>query len=213
MLRGVRPFSSTGSVLSRVGKMPVGVPEGVTITVKRLNPPIVKRKAREVLVLDRKVIVSGPKGTNTDNIPDFVQLDLADGVLKVSVQDESVKQQKTFWGTFRGHLNNYVTGVSEGFITVLKFVGTGYRAAVEEKDGLPYLAVKVGASHPQGKLIPPGITATAPNPARVILEGINLQQLNLFAAQIRAFRPPEPYKGKGIFVNQETIKLKAKKVK
>lgn len=109
--------------------------------------------------------------------------------------------------------------MSEGHTAVLRLVGIGYRATVEQRPALeeypnqPFVVLKLGFSHPVEMGCPPGITASAPQPTRVLLEGIDREQLMSFAARIRRWRVPEPYKGKGIFVNDETIKLKQKKIK
>jgi large subunit ribosomal protein L6 len=110
-------------------------------------------------------------------------------------------------------------GVSEGHTAVLRLVGIGYRATIDnapepkEYPGQKMVVLKLGFNHPVNMPIPEGIKASAPQPTRVLLEGINREKLMQFAADIRKWRRPEPYKGKGIFVNDETIKLKQKKVK
>jgi large subunit ribosomal protein L6 len=110
-------------------------------------------------------------------------------------------------------------GVSEGHTAVLRLVGIGFRATVEprpEKEEYPgqqFVCLKLGFSHPVEMGLPLGMRASAPQPTRVLLEGINKRQVMQFAAEIRRWRVPEPYKGKGIFVNDETIKLKQKKIK
>jgi large subunit ribosomal protein L6 len=125
-------------------------------------------------------------------------------------------------GTIRQFLKNYILGVSEGHICVLKLVGVGYRASVEptattvptpDYPGQQYVNLKVGFAHPIELGIPQGVKATTPQPTSILLEGIDKDIVNRFAAEIRKWRPPEPYKGKGIFVNDETIRLKAKKIK
>jgi large subunit ribosomal protein L6 len=125
-------------------------------------------------------------------------------------------------GTIRQHLQNYVLGVSEGHICILKLVGVGFRASVEstavtvptpEYPGQQYVSLKVGYAHPIELGIPLGVKASTPQPTTILLESIDKEVVTQFAAKIRKWRPPEPYKGKGIFVNGETIKLKAKKIK
>lgn len=109
--------------------------------------------------------------------------------------------------------------MSEGHTAVLRLVGIGYRAtvetrpALEEYPGQQFVVLKLGFSHPVEMGCPKGIKASAPQPTRVLLEGINREELMSFAAKIRKWRVPEPYKGKGIFINDETIKLKQKKIK
>ncbi|KAL9634824.1 MAG: hypothetical protein Q9204_002847, partial [Flavoplaca sp. TL-2023a] len=116
---------------------------------------------------------------------------------------------------------NHILGVSEGHTAILRLVGVGYRATVEpsavtvkpEYPGQHFVSLKVGYSHPIELGIPMGVKASTPLPTRILLEGIDKEVVNSFAASIRRWRKPEPYKGKGIFVNEETIKLKAKKIK
>lgn len=132
------------------------------------------------------------------------------------------KQQLTVCpGTVRAYLQNHILGVSEGHVAILRLVGVGYRATVEDKavtkqpeyPGQKFVSLKVGYSHPIELGVPQGVKASTPQPTRILLEGVEKAVVKQFAADIRAWRRPEPYKGKGIFVNDETIKLKAKKIK
>lgn len=124
-------------------------------------------------------------------------------------------------GTTRAYLNNHILGVSEGHTAILRLVGVGYRATVEpsavsvqpEYPGQQFVSLKVGYSHPIELGVPLGMKASTPQPTRILLEGMEKEVVNQYAAKIRKWRVPEPYKGKGIFVNGETIKLKAKKIK
>ena len=124
-------------------------------------------------------------------------------------------------GTTRSHLQSSVLGVSEGHICILSLVGVGYRASVEptattvesEYPGQQFVSLKVGFSHPIELGVPQGVKASTPQPTRILLEAINKSVVTKFAAEIRDWRRPEPYKGKGIFLNGETIKLKAKKIR
>ena len=124
-------------------------------------------------------------------------------------------------GTTRACLNNHILGVSEGHTAILRMVGVGFRATIEpsavsrqpEYPGQQFVSLKVGYSHPIEMPVPQGMKASVPQPTRILLEGPNKEVVNQFAAEIRQWRVPEPYKGKGIFVNGETIKLKAKKIK
>lgn len=108
-------------------------------------------------------------------------------------------------------IQNHVTGVSEGHAAILRLVGVGYRASIEDNGRIVNL--KVQYAHPVELVIPEGVKASTPQPTRILLEGIDKEVVKQFAADIRAWRKPEPYKGKGIFVNDETIKLKARKIK
>jgi large subunit ribosomal protein L6 len=118
-------------------------------------------------------------------------------------------------------MQNYISGVSEGHICILRLVGVGYRATIEnsaitkqpEYPGQQFVSLKLGYAHPIEMPVPKGVKATVPQPTRILLEGSEKQVVNEFAAKIREWRKPEPYKGKGIFVNDETIRLKAKKIK
>lgn len=116
-------------------------------------------------------------------------------------------------------MQRYIIGVSEGHTAVLRLVGIGYRAIIdkrpqlEEYPGQDFVCLRLGFSHPVELGVPKGMKASAPQPTRILLEGIDREELYQFAADIRSWRRPEPYKGKGIFVNDETIKLKQKKVK
>lgn len=126
-----------------------------------------------------------------------------------------------FLGTMRAHLQNCVLGVSEGHICILSLVGVGYRASVEPTattveptyPGQQFVNLKVGFSHPIELGIPQGVKASTPQPTRILLEGVDKHVVTEFAAKIREWRKPEPYKGKGIFLNGETIRLKAKKIR
>jgi large subunit ribosomal protein L6 len=127
------------------------------------------------------------------------------------------------WGTMRAHISNSISGVSEGHVCILRLVGVGYRAEIHdtptvpgnvaEYDGQKFMFLKLGFAHPVELPIPKGVNASVPQPARILLEGPEKQVVTQFAAKIREWRKPEPYKGKGIFVNDETIRLKAKKIK
>ena len=124
-------------------------------------------------------------------------------------------------GTVRAVLASHVLGVSEGHVALLRLIGVGYRASIEPSaitktpayPGQQFVALKLGYSHPIELGIPPGVKASTPQPTRILLEGADKAVVKQFAAEIRMWRKPEPYKGKGIFVDDETIRLKAKKIK
>jgi len=169
------------------------------------------------------VNIEGPLGKMSMTIPPFVNLafDEASKSYSVSVQDRTIREQRSMWGTTRAYLHNHILGVSEGHTAILRLVGVGYRATIEnsaitevpEFEGQKFVSLKVGYSHPIELPVPKGVKASTPQPTRILLEGCEKEVLLQFAAKIRAWRVPEPYKGKGIFVNGETIKLKAKKIK
>ena len=145
----------------------------------------------------------------------------------LSIQDAEVRHQREMWGTTRAYLQNHILGVSEGHTAILRLVGVGFRANIEEGpsqaamarkiipeySGQKFVNLKLGFATPIEMGVPMGVKASTPQPTRVLLEGPEKEVVMQFAAKIRAWRKPEPYKGKGIFVNDETIKLKAKKIK
>lgn len=212
--KGGRRFLSSGRVLrSHVGSSPIYVGPEVKVSITPMQNKKTIRKGRSMFSIAQEVSVEGPKGSLKLEVPDFVSIskDDSSGKLSVSVANTENKIQKSMWGTVRSLVNNHVIGVTEGHMAILKFVGTGYGARLEN-DG-KFVNVKVGASIKQGLDVPEGITVKSPSLTSLIIEGSDKQQVLLFAAKLRDFHPPEPYKGKGIYVNGETIKLKAKKVK
>ncbi|KAJ8129583.1 hypothetical protein O1611_g4047 [Lasiodiplodia mahajangana] len=169
----------------------------------------------------RTVTVSGPLGKLDLEIPPFLTIhhDQAASKAVLSIENSDLKQQKEMWGTTWAYLNRYIMGVSEGHNAILRLVGVGYRATIEDRPkkaqypGQKFVCLKLGFTHLVEEPVPFGMKASAPQPTRILLEGIDREQVMTFAAQIRRWRRPEPYKGKGIFVNDETIKLKQKKIK
>lgn len=156
-------------------------------------------------------------------IPPYMTITPAEGgkIQSLSIQDRGDKKQRAMWGTTRAYLSNHILGVSEGHTALLRLVGVGYRATIESTattvqsnyPGQKFVSLKVGYSHPIELGVPEGVTASTPQPTRILLEGVDKPTVMQFAALIKKWRRPEPYKGKGIFVNDETIKLKAKKIK
>ena len=142
------------------------------------------------------------------------------GLSRIAAHEPPCKSL-TIPGTTSAYLKNHIRGVSEGHTAILRLVGVGYRATVEpsavsvepEYPGQQFVSLKVGYSHPIELGVPLEMKASTPQPTRILLEGPVKEVVNRFAAMIRKWRVPEPYKGKGIFVNEETIKLKAKKIK
>ncbi|CZS92811.1 probable MRPL6-mitochondrial ribosomal protein, large subunit [Rhynchosporium agropyri] len=208
-----RAFSSSTARPSQIGRAPLSIPPEVTFTI--LPPPERKNGAT--------VNIEGPLGRMSLTTPRFVNIehDAATRKAFVTVEDREVKKQREMWGTTRAYLQNHILGVSEGHTAILRLVGVGYRATIEntattvqpEFEGQQFVSLKVGYSHPIEMPIPKGVKASTPQPTRILLEGCEKEVVLLFAAKIRMWRKPEPYKGKGIFVNGETIKLKAKKIK
>ncbi|KAK6536555.1 hypothetical protein TWF281_000781 [Arthrobotrys megalospora] len=218
-----RQFSTTPNLSSKVGSSPLIIPESVSLSIYTPPPP---RHATRTLPF-RTVTIQGPLGQITTPIPHFVNIALTtppkDSEIKsskaiITISDTTDKPQRQMWGTARALFANHILGVTEGHAALIRFVGVGYRAIVEEgrgrfNKGMPVVNLKLGYSHPIILTVPDGVTASAPVPTRLLLEGINKEVVNSFAAEIRRWRVPEPYKGKGIFVNDETIKMKAKKIK
>ncbi|KAJ0286529.1 hypothetical protein COL940_002932 [Colletotrichum noveboracense] len=137
----------------------------------------------------------------------------------LSVEDSNIKEQREMWGTTWAYLQRYIMGVSEGHTALLRLVGIGYRASVEKRSGKEeykdqdFLCLKLGFTHPVEMGIPKGVKVTLASPTRILLEGIDREEIMSFAGRVRKWRPPEPYKGKGVFINDQTIKLKQKKIK
>ncbi|KAF4550064.1 putative ribosomal protein L6 [Elsinoe fawcettii] len=218
-----RHFSSSNARRSRVGEAALSVPPDVTFRFER-RPPTQNKSARvKQADLSSTVQVEGPLGKLKVLVPPFVNIhsDEETRLHTLSVQNEKDKHQRAMWGTMRALIQNQILGVSEGHSAILRLVGVGYRATIEDKavtkepayPGQKFVSLKVGYSHPIELGIPQGVKASTPQPTRILLEGCEKDVLKQFAAEIRAWRKPEPYKGKGIFVNEETIKLKAKKIK
>ena len=173
--------------MSRIGKLPITVPAGVTITVND----------------DCTVVVKGPKGELSEKISPAMGLKQEDGVLTIERPSDS-KEHKALHGLTRSLVNNMVVGVTNGFEKVLDIVGVGYRA---QKQGNT-LVLNVGYSHPVEFVEPEGITFDVPTPNRIIVKGASKQIVGQLAANIRAVREPEPYKGKGIKYENEVIRRK-----
>lgn len=177
--------------MSRIGKMPVSLPKGVTVTIDRGN----------------LVTVKGPKGELKQQFPGEIGLEQVDSTIHVSRPTDQ-KAHRALHGLSRALLNNMVTGVSKGYTRALDVEGVGYRAAMLGKN----LVVFVGYSHPVETVPPPGIAFEVDKTGRQItVSGIDKQQVGQIAAQIRGLRPPEPYKGKGIRYRGEPVRLKAGK--
>ncbi|KAF3917792.1 hypothetical protein ABW20_dc0103822 [Dactylellina cionopaga] len=218
-----RTFSTTVSRASKIGSSPLVIPPNVTLSV--YTPPAPKNFTRTLPT--RTATVEGPLGQVTIPIPPYLSINQtkpADGSeiqsskAVITVEDPEIRDQRKMWGTIRALLANHILGVTEGHAALVRFVGVGYRAIVEEgkgrfTKGKSVVNLKLGYSHPIILPVPEGVTASAPVPTRLLIEGINKDTVNLFAASIRKWRVPEPYKGKGLFVNDETIKMKAKKIK
>lgn len=174
--------------MSRVANKPVSVPKGV-----------------EVNLNGRQVSVKGPKGTMQMDIHRTVSLEQADGVVKISAAND---QARAMAGTTRALLNNLVVGVSRGFEKKLSLVGVGYRAQAQGNK----LNLTLGFSHPIEYPVPAGIKIETPSQTEIVVTGTDKQKVGQVAADIRAFRPPEPYKGKGVrYTDEQILRKEAKK--
>lgn len=173
--------------MSRIGNKLITIPAEVTVEVADGN----------------EVTVKGPKGTLTRTFSTMMDIQVADGVVTVKRPNDA-KHTKQLHGTTRALLNNMVVGVSEGYAKELELVGIGFRAAVKGNK----LTMQVGYSHASELDIPEGITVTCGSATDVKVEGIDKQLVGEFAADIRAVRKPEPYKGKGIRYKGEHIRRK-----
>ncbi|PSN73706.1 mitochondrial 54S ribosomal protein YmL16 [Corynespora cassiicola Philippines] len=220
--RSTRPrtFATTTPCQSKIGSAPLSVPPGVTFNILPPSSRGAKGSRSQAMPV---VHVKGPLGELSMEIPPYVTIDQDPSLPgpTLTVENSRDAKQRAMWGTTRAYLQNHILGVSEGHSAILRFVGVGYRASVEdsattveaEYPGQKYVNLKVGYSHPVELGIPKGVTASTPQPTRLLLEGPEKEVVMQFAAKIKAWRKPEPYKGKGIFVNGETIKLKNKKIK
>ena len=176
--------------MSRIGKLPITVPAGVTVTVDEAN----------------LVTVKGPKGTLTQQVNPVITVK-QQGNTVVLERPNDEKQTKAFHGLYRALLHNMVVGVSEGFSKSLELVGTGYRAEASKPDGKK-LTINIGFSHPVVLDAPEGVTFETPNQTSINVKGPDKQVVGNLAADIRAIRKPEPYLGKGIKYVDEHIRRK-----
>lgn len=154
------------------------------------------------------LVVKGSKGVLNLKLAKQVNIEIKDKSLQVSPIDESTMAD-ALAGTTRANIANAIVGVVDGFKKVLQLVGVGYRANVQGKK----INLTLGFSHPRDYEIPDGITITTPTPTEIVIQGFNKQLVGQVAAEIRQYRPPEPYKGKGVRYANERIKLKETKKK
>ena len=169
--------------MSRIGKRAVTVPSGVTANVQ-----------------GQTVSVKGPKGTLSLVLDETLSARMEGSALKIEKRDESARA-KSMWGTSRTLVNNLMTGVTKGFERKLEITGVGYRAAVQGKN----LQLALGYSHDVVFAIPEGISIATPKPTEIVITGTDRKKVGQVAAEIREYRPPEPYKGKGVKYSDETI--------
>lgn len=176
--------------MSRIGKKPVPLPQGVTATID-----------------GHRVSVKGPKGELAFVGTENVRMTMDDGAITVAPVDAS-QSARAAWGMSRTQVANLVKGVTTGFERKLEISGVGYRAAIQGKD----LQLALGYSHDVRYPIPAGITITTPKPTEILVAGTDRQRVGQVAAEIRNFRRPEPYKGKGIkYADEKIIRKEGKK--
>jgi len=177
--------------MSRIGKKPVAIPSGVTATTE-----------------GKTLTVKGPKGTLSLQMIDEISYDV--GAEGISVQPANDSQKaRSFWGMQRTLVQNLVTGVTEGFTKTLEITGVGYRAAMQGKN----LRLQLGYSHDVNIAVPEGLTVATPDQTTIVISGNDRQRVGQLAAEIRRWRKPEPYKGKGIKYRGEFIFRKEGKKK
>ena len=173
--------------MSRIGKMPISIPNGVDVTLGEGN----------------LVTVKGPKGTLSQKLSEKMTITSDNGVITITRPNDE-KENRALHGLTRTLLNNMVVGVTEGYKKELDVNGVGYRVAKEGKK----LTMNIGYSHPVVMEEIDGITIDVPSPNKIIINGIDKQKVGQFAAEVRGKRPPEPYKGKGIKYTDEVIRRK-----
>ena len=179
--------------MSRIAKIPIQLPTGVAVTIHA-----------------NSVRAKGPNGEDSLGVPPGVQVMQEDNVIKVSPhKNSSIKNPVAMAGTARALVYNLIHGVAYGFEKKLQIIGVGYRAQAQGDK----LNLTLGFSHPVVYRVPPGVTVQTPSQTEIIVRGANKQQVGQVAAEIRAFRPPEPYKGKGIRRADEYVRRKQAKKK
>lgn len=178
--------------MSRVAKDPVKLPAGV-----------------EVTIAEQQVSVKGARGQLSALIHANVKVEQEDGLLRFAPAEEKVPGGWAQAGTARAVVNNLVTGVSEGFERKLQLVGVGYRAQAQGRT----LNLTLGFSHPVNYAVPEGIEVETPTQTEIVVKGVDKQLVGQVSAEIRAYRPPEPYKGKGVRYADEQVKRKESKKK
>jgi large subunit ribosomal protein L6 len=176
--------------MSKIGKKPVPIPAGVTAGIE-----------------GQKVRIKGPKGEQTLILSDDVSAKLENNEIAFAPRGET-RRHRALWGTSRAQVNNLITGVTKGYEKRLEITGVGYRAQIAGKN----LQLALGYSHEVLYAIPDGITIATPKPTEIVVSGTDRQKVGQVAAEIRDFRPPEPYKGKGIkYANEYILRKEGKK--
>lgn len=177
--------------MSRIANAPVKLPKGVEVTLN-----------------GQDVSVKGPKGSASFTANAAVSIEQQEDVLNIAARDGDNRKHVALAGTVRAVLNNYVTGVSDGFERKLELQGVGYRAQAKGSS----LNLTLGFSHPVDYPVPEGVTVETPSNTEIVVKGVDKQQVGQVASEIRAFRPPEPYKGKGVrYSDERVVRKEAKK--
>lgn len=177
--------------MSRVAKNPIAIPTGV-----------------EAAIVDRKITVKGSKGTLSAEIHSLVEVTLNEGMITV-IADRADRKKNALAGTTRANIANMVTGVTSGYERRLTLVGVGYRAQAKGQT----VSLTLGFSHPVEFVAPEGVSLETPTQTEIIVKGCDKQRVGQVAANLRAYRPPEPYKGKGVRYSDEQIERKEAKKK
>lgn len=176
--------------MSRVGKNPVEVPEGVNVAI-----------------VGQQVTANGKLGELSMTFSDDIDIIQKENLITVKARGNSIQSRK-MWGTARSVISNLVVGVSKGFVRNLEINGVGYRAQVQGQD----LVMQLGFSHEVRYTIPDGITIKCPDQTHITVEGVDKQKVGQTASEIRSYRPPEPYKGKGVkYVDEYILRKEGKK--
>lgn len=177
--------------MSRVGKMPIALPKGAEATITAAH-----------------ITVKGPMGSLSQPLNGLVKVENNEGTLKFEAANDS-REANAMSGTLRALVNNMVNGVTKGFEKKLNLVGVGYKAQAQGDK----LNLSLGFSHPVVHQMPQGVTCATPTPTEILIKGIDRQQVGQVAAEVRAYRSPEPYKGKGVRYSDEVVVIKETKKK
>ncbi|CAN5247421.1 50S ribosomal protein L6 [soil metagenome] len=177
--------------MSRVGKMPIALPKGAEATITAVQ-----------------ITVKGPLGSLSQPLTGLVKVENNDGTLKFEAANDS-REASAMSGTLRALVNNMVSGVTKGFEKKLNLVGVGYKAQAQGDK----LNLSLGFSHPVVHMMPQGVKCETPTPTEILIKGIDRQQVGQVAAEVRAYRSPEPYKGKGVRYSDEVVVIKETKKK
>ena len=179
--------------MSRIAKMPISIPKGTTVVATKGS-----------------ITINGPQGSLSQDFSEsIVNLDIDDNEIRVKASLDSDTFSRAMSGTMRALLSNMVKGVNQGFEKKLILVGVGYRAQAKGD----VLNLSLGFSHPVDMKLPHGISVKTPSPTEIIISGIDKQKVGQVASEVRAYRPPEPYKGKGVRYSDEVVALKETKKK